>query len=191
MCTESRKPPENWDDRSLASLSEHIVETHHVFCRREMLRINSLFKEAIGLDGKDHPELKQIQILFFKMSKDLSMHLLKEEQTLFPYIARVEEAIGRNDPVSWPTFGSVENPIRMMVLEHDQADREIEEMRKLSNEYKPPADASDCYTELYSALAAFDHDMQRHIHSEDHLLFPRAVAMEKEACARQKAAGGA
>ncbi len=186
MCTESRKPPENWDDRSLASLIEHIVETHHVFCRREMTRIYSLFKETIDLHGKDHPELKQIQTLFFKMSRDLSMHLLKEEQTLFPYIARFEEAVRRNDPVSWPPFGSVENPIRMMVLEHDQADREIEEMRTLSNEYKPPPDASDRYSELYSGLAAFDHDMQRHIHFEDHLLFPRAVAMEEKACTVQR-----
>jgi regulator of cell morphogenesis and NO signaling len=190
MCTESRKLLENWDDRPLASLIEHIVETHHVFCRREVTRINSLFKEAIDMHGKGHPELRQIQTLFFKMSRDLSMHLLKEEQTLFPYIARVEEAIMRKDSVSWPPFGSVENPIRMMILEHAQADKEIEGIRKLSKEYTPPADAREGCTELYSALAAFDQDMQRHVYFEDQNLFPRAVAMEEKACTIQTAAEG-
>ena len=100
MCADSLEPSENWNDRSLASLIEHIVETHHVFCRREVVRLAALFKEVIDKHGKDHPELKRIQALFFKMSRDLSMHLLKEEQTLFPYITRVEEAVARKAPVS-------------------------------------------------------------------------------------------
>ena len=185
MCADSLEPPKNWNDRSLASLIEHIVETHHVFCRREVVRLAALFKEVIDKHGKDHPELKRIQALFFKMSRDLSMHLLKEEQTLFPYITRVEEAVGRNHPVSWPPFGTVENPIRMMVLEHDQTDEEIKEIRKLSKEYTPPTDACDRYAALYDGLAAFDRDMQRHIDFENDLLFPRAVAMEEDACKGQ------
>jgi regulator of cell morphogenesis and NO signaling len=113
------------------------------------------------------------------------MHLLKEEQTLFPYITRVEEAVGRNNPVSWPPFGTVENPIRMMVLEHDQTDEEIKEIRKLSKEYTPPTDACDRYAALYDGLAAFDRDMHRHIDFENDLLFLRAVAMEEDACKGQ------
>ncbi|MGH9616146.1 MAG: hemerythrin domain-containing protein [Acidobacteriaceae bacterium] len=187
MNTDSKNLPEDWSDRSLASLMEHIVQAHHAFCRQEVTRFHPLFKEVIDKHGKDHPELKRIQDLFFKMSRDLSMHLLKEEQTLFPYIARVEEAVAQEAQVSWPPFGTVENPIRMMVLEHVKTDDEIHQIRELSNNYTPPADACDLYTSLYYGLAAFDRDMQQHIHFEDNLLFPRAVAMEEEACSRQKA----
>ena len=190
MCADSQNLSEHWNEKSLGSLAEHIVETHHVFCRQEVVRIAALFKEVIDKHGKDHPELKRLQTLFFKMSRDLSMHLLKEEQTLFPYIARVEDAVARKASVSWPPFGTVENPIRMMVLEHDQTDEEIKEIRKLSKEYTPPTDACDRYATLYDGLAAFDRDMQRHIDFENHLLFPRAVAMEEEACMRRKMAGG-
>ena len=190
MCADSYEFSENWNDRSLASLIGHIVETHHVFCREEVARLHPLFKEVINKHGNAHPELKRIQDLFFKMSRDLSMHLLKEEQTLFPYIARVEDAVVRKASVSWPPFGTVENPIRMMLLEHDQTDEELKEIRKLSKEYTPPADACDHYAALYDGLAAFDRDMQRHIDVENHLLFPRAVAMEEEACMRRKMAGG-
>ena len=190
MCPDSSNLPEKWNDRLLACLIEHIVETHHVYCRTEAPRLGSLFTEVIGRHGKAHPELKGTQSLFSKMSRDLSMHLLKEEQTLFPYIVRVEEAIAQKASFAWPPFGTVESPIRMMVLEHDQTDEEIKEIRKLSGQYTPPADAGDRYAALYDGLAAFDRDMQQHIDFENNILFPRAIAMEAQACTRQRVHGG-
>jgi regulator of cell morphogenesis and NO signaling len=163
-----------WGGKPLVSLMDHIVTTHHTFCRREVARVGSLFKGVIARHGKDHPELKRMEALFSTIARDLLMHLIREEQTLFPYITRVEEAVRQKTAVSWPPFGTVENPIRMMVLEHDQT---VEEL-------------TDDYADLYDALRAFDRDMREHIHAEDDLLFPRAVAMEEEACARQKPAAG-
>ena len=75
-----------------------------------------------------------MEALFSTIAKDLLMHLIKEEQTLFPYIARVEEAVQQKLAVSWPPFGTVENPIRMMVLEHDQTGEELKEIGRLSND---------------------------------------------------------
>lgn len=189
MDTDSSRLTKDWSGQSLASLMEHIVRTHHEFCRRELTRIAQLLKEAIDEQGKSHPELKRIHDLFFQMSRDLLMHLLKEEQTLFPYIAKVEETIAHEASMPWPPFGTVENPIRMMVLEHLKTDDELSQIRKLSNDFTPPADACDSYSKLYEALAAFDRDMQRHIEAENDVLFPRAVAMEEEVCGKQNMAG--
>lgn len=175
-----------WDTMSLATLMDHVVQTHHVFCRHEVIRLSALLKEILDEHGKNYPELRRIQALFSRMSKDLAMHLLKEEQTLFPYIARLEEAVARKSPVSWPPFGTVGNPIRMMLLEHDQTGDELKEIRKLSNSHMPPADVCVSYAALYEGLKAFEEDMQEHIHFENDLLFPRAIGMEEEACARRK-----
>lgn len=173
-----------WDNVPLARLMDHIVQTYHVFCRREAPRLAVLLKEVLDKHGRSHPELKRIQALFSRMSNDLSMHLLKEEQTLFPYIVRIEEAVAHEAAVSWPPFGTVQNPIRMMILDHDQTGEEIKEIRTLSNHYTPPVDACDRYVALYGGLGAFDRDMQEHIEFENNLLFPRAVAMEEDACTR-------
>ncbi len=184
---------ESWENRSglpLADLMDHIVQRHHTFCRQEVARVGALFKEVTAKHGKGHPELKRMEALFSAISKDLLMHLIKEEQTLFPYIARVEEAVQQKTAVSWPPFGTVENPIRMMVLEHDQTGEELKEMGRLSNGYTPPASVPEDYAALYDALKAFERDMLEHIHAEDDLLFPRAVAMEEEACARRKQVAG-
>lgn len=181
---------ETWSNRTLASLMNHIVESHHVFCRREVVRLGLLFKEAIEKHENNRPELKRLQALFSKVSNELSMHLLKEEQTLFPYIARVEEAVMRKAPVSWPPFGTVENPIRMMVLEHDQTDDDLKAIHKLSDDYTPPSGTGESYSALYDGLREFERDMREHIHFENDLLFPRAIAMEEEACARRKQTAG-
>ncbi len=173
-------------DRPLTELMDHIVRKHHGFCRHEVVRLASLFKDVTALHGKDHPELKRMAALFSAMTKSLLMHLVKEEETLFPYIARVEAAVTERASISWPPFGTVANPIRMMVLEHDQSDKEIREMRRLSNGYTPPPGASDTCVALYDALAALEQDMREHIHAEDHLLFPRAISMEEEACNKRK-----
>jgi regulator of cell morphogenesis and NO signaling len=188
MNADSSESCKDWSNHTLASLMEHIVSTHHAFCRREVTRIALLSKEAIDNQGKSHPELKRIHDLFFQMSRDLLMHLLKEEQTLFPYIVKVEAEIARDASVSWPPFGTVENPIRMMILEHVKTDDELNQIRKLSNDFTPPDDACDSCATLYDALAAFDRDMQRHIEFENDLLFPRAVVMEEEACKQSRLA---
>ncbi len=184
--SEASQSSDIWDDKLLSDLINHIVETHHAFCRQEVARLNLLFKEAIAGHGKDLPELKRLEALFAKMAKDLQMHLVKEEQTLFPYIARVEEAVQQNAPVSWPAFGTVENPIRMMVMEHDQTGDELSQIRRLSNNYAPPPGATESLAALYDGLRTFDLDMAAHIHAEDGLLFPRAIAIEEQACTRKE-----
>lgn len=173
----------DWNGKSLRELMEHIVARHHAFCRQEMTRIGSLFKEAVS-HRDAQPQLRRMESLFAGMARDLAMHLIREEQTLFPYIARVEDAAARNAPVSWPPFGAVTNPIRMMILDHEQTGAELAEIRRLSNGYAVPPGAPDLLTILYDGLRAFDLNMTEHVDAEDHLLFPRAIAMEEQACSR-------
>lgn len=182
----SGRSSETWNDKSLTSLMDHIVERHHAFCRQEVARLGNMFKNTIAAHGRDYPELKRMEALFSAMARDLQMHLLKEEQTLFPYIARVEEALRQNAAVSWPPFGTVENPIRMMVLEHGQTGNELSEIRRLSNGYTSPSGAPVSLAALYECLRAFEQDMTEHIHAEDNLLFPRAITIEEDACTRRK-----
>ncbi|HEU0139145.1 MAG TPA: hemerythrin domain-containing protein [Bryobacteraceae bacterium] len=190
MDTNSRSTPETPGSGSLRAVMEHIVERHHTFCRNEVVRLSSLFGEVTAEWGKQHPELKRMGALFAAMAKDLHMHLIKEEQTLFPYIARLEEAVQRGTAVSWPPFGTVENPIRIMIEEHDQTDHELKEMRSLSGGYMFPPDAPASYAALYEGLRSFEREMEDHIRLENEELFPRAIAMEQDACARKTAGQG-
>ncbi|MGH9437946.1 MAG: hemerythrin domain-containing protein, partial [Terriglobia bacterium] len=80
-------------------------------------------------------------------------------------------------------------PVRMMVLEHDNAGAALHEIRGLSVSYQPPPDACNSYRALYEGLQSFESDMHLHVHLENNVLFPRAVAMEDTAVSGKKSAG--
>jgi regulator of cell morphogenesis and NO signaling len=98
---------------------------------------------------------------------------------LFPYIIRMEEALVAGEPIVPPPFEKVQNPVSMMLREHDDAGEALREMRAITGGYTSPADACISYRTLYGALADFEADLHQHIHLENNILFPRAVEMEE------------
>ena len=131
------------------------------------------------MHGKNHPELQIIQASFRGLADEMTMHLMKEEMMLFPYIVRMEESVIQKEPILPPPFGSVQNPVSMMMHEHDSAGEALRSMREASGGYVVPADACVSYQTLYKALAELETDLHQHIHLENNILFPRAIAMEQ------------
>lgn len=164
---------------SLTELIDHIVKTHHKFTREELARLQKLLEKVCSVHGKNHPELLAIQSTFHHLAQELTLHLMKEENVLFPYIIRMEEAVLQNDPVLPPPFGTVQNPVRMMTQEHDGAGDALRQIRSASANFTAPPEACISYRTLYLALPAFEADLHQHIHLENNILFPRSIAMEE------------
>lgn len=169
----------NWQAEPLAELLAHIRSTHHAYTREEIARLGPLFDNVCSVHGKNHPELLRLHEVFRGLAGELTTHLMKEEMVLFPYILRMEEAVVAKEPVLPPPFGSVRNPVAMMMNEHNEAGSALRSMRQISNDYSVPPDACVSFQTLYQALAAFEADLHQHIHLENNVLFPRAVEMER------------
>ena len=169
----------NWQTEPLADLIAHIKNTHHKYTREEIARLGPLFDKVCSVHGKNHQELLQIHEIFQGLAQELATHMMKEEIVLFPYIVRMEEATIENKPAVPAPFGTVQNPVSMMEHEHDSAGNALRAMRKESNGYAVPAGGCVSYQTLYNALEAFETDLHEHIHLENNILFPRAIAMEK------------
>ena len=170
----------NFVASTLADLIGHIVETHHVFTKSEIERLRLLIDKVCGAHGQNHPELGTLRSLFETLSSELEPHMMKEERVLFPYLFQMENAVRYNLPVETPPFGRVGNPVRMMMLEHDNAGQLLKELRQVTSDYTVPSDACVSYQTLYQALDEFENDLHQHIHLENNILFPRAVEMEKK-----------
>jgi len=69
----------------------------------------------------------------------------------------------------------------MMELEHYSAGAALKEIGALSSNYEPPENACFSYRTLYTALKEFETDLHQHVHLENNILFPRAIAMENDA----------
>ncbi|MEK7723206.1 MAG: hemerythrin domain-containing protein, partial [Acidobacteriota bacterium] len=125
-------------------------------------------------------ELLELEKVFNELCDDLGPHLLKEEQVLFPYIEKLERAITKSISVPFSCFGTVNNPIRMMMMEHDTAGDLLKKMREITNDYTLPEGACMSYTALLNRLEAFEKDLHQHIHLENNLLFPKAIELEEK-----------
>jgi regulator of cell morphogenesis and NO signaling len=169
----------DFQNASLPALITHIVDTHHVFTKSEMERLQSLADKVLAAHGGNHPELIHLDELFTRLCADLKPHMFKEEQILFPYIVGMAEAADQKRAVPFAPFGTVKNPVRMMMREHDTAGEILREMRVLTSDYTVPADACISYQTLYQALENFEKDLHQHIHLENNILFPKAVDLER------------
>ena len=169
----------DWQAAPLCDLIAHIKGTHHKFTREEIARLGPLFDKVCSVHGKNHPELDAMRDTFGGLAQELTTHMMKEETMLFPYIVRMEEAAIEKSPVVPSPFGSVRNPVAMMMHEHDSAGNALRGLRQASNGYTAPADACISFQTLYRALAEFEADLHQHIHLENNILFPRAIEMEQ------------
>jgi regulator of cell morphogenesis and NO signaling len=165
----------------LADLVAHITSTHHKYARAEMARLAPLFDEVCSVHGKDHPELLHVRASFQGLAQELTLHMMKEEMVLFPFIMRMETSVLQKASVLPAPFGSVQNPVATMEHEHDSASNALRAMRGASSWYTAPSGACVSYQTLYTALTEFDADLHQHFHLENSILFPRAIAMEQAA----------
>ena len=163
---------------TLRELINHILDKHHVYTKDEMLRLEPLMAKVISVHGGNHSELNEMGALFQQVCADLKPHMFKEEQILFPYVLEMERSVLENSPAPFAPFGTVKNPVRMMMLEHDTVGDLLRELRALSSNYVVPADSCISYQTLYQAMETFEQDLHQHIHLENNILFPRAVELE-------------
>ena len=168
----------DFQNASLPELITHILDTHHVFTKTEMERLQALADKVLGVHGGNHPELIHLDELWQRLCADLRPHMFKEEQVLFPYIMGMTRAAEKGQGAPFAPFVTVNNPIRMMMMEHDTAGQLLRELRVLTSDYKVPPDACISYQTLYQALENFEKDLHQHIHLENNLLFPKALELE-------------
>jgi regulator of cell morphogenesis and NO signaling len=162
----------------LDRLADHIVDRHHAFVRAAIPAITAQLDTLVDRHGERHPELARIRELFADLGSEMHLHMFKEEHVLFPYIRALARAAKGMGHIPANIFGTVQNPIRMMELEHQAAGDETAAIRQLADDYTAPPDGCATYAACFADLAAFEADLHRHVHLENNVLFPRAVELE-------------
>ncbi len=168
-------PEPDWVSMGPVELVDHLEAVHHAYLHSELPRLDALADKVAGVHGERHPELHEVRAGYRALRADLEPHLMKEEQVLFPMIRELATA---STPLVFPC-GSVQNPISVMMTEHDRAGDLLSTLRVLTNGYRVPADGCASYRAFYDGLAELETDTHLHVHKENNLLFPAVVALEQ------------
>ena len=160
-------------------LADYIEKTHHRYVEEKSIILLQFLDKLCKVHGDRHPELLDINELFTASTHDLGAHLKKEELVLFPFVRRMVELQRTGAPLGEVHFGTVENPVAMMMHEHDVEGERFRKIAEITNDYTVPADGCRTYQVTYQMLEDFENDLHKHIHLENNILFPKAIELEQ------------
>ncbi|MBL7902757.1 MAG: iron-sulfur cluster repair di-iron protein [Bacteroidia bacterium] len=166
---------QTWDAGFLA---DYIVHTHHRYVKSAIPLLIEYTNKVARVHGQEHPELIDIATLFAEAAEELTAHMYKEEQVLFPYIKQLSTNHANPEFRHFPAFSSAQQPIRMMELEHETVGELFKSIRILTDNYTPPAEACATYRVSFAKLNEFEEDLHQHIHLENNILFPKCINLE-------------
>ena len=172
-----------WD---LDTLVAYIVANHHAYVRQQLPVLVAHTQKIATVHAARHPELARVAHLLQEIADEMTSHMAKEEQVLFPYIVALVVAVTDRLPAPSAPFGTITNPIHRMEAEHESAGRAMIEIRELTAGFVRPGDACETYAVSLRELEAFERDLHAHVHLENNILFPKAAALE--AASRQRLA---
>ncbi len=165
----------NQTKQNLSEMIERLLQHHHPYTKAALNDLSPLLDKVALVHGDNHPELGELAILFKQLRADMDSHLMKEEHILFPYMLGLET----DAPPSRPPFGTIANPIRMMMAEHHTDDLILQKMLSITDDFTPPPGACNSYISLYAGLHELVKDLFQHMRLEGDVLFVNAIAAEK------------
>lgn len=152
----------DWTSASYAEMIDHIITRFHNRHREQLPELITLAEKVENVHGDRDDCPIGVAAQLEKIYSELSQHLMKEEQILFPMI-------------KMGNYAMASMPIRVMEMEHDEAGQDVEVIKSLTNNCTPPSDACFSWKALYSGINEFIDDLMHHIHLENNILFPRVL----------------
>lgn len=169
----------DFNSLDLDLLIDYIEKKHHRYVEGKTPVLLAFLDKLCKVHGERHPELFEIYNLFKEGAITLEQHMEKEEAKLFPFIKKMFGALKENPSIEQPHFGTVANPIAMMMAEHENEGERYRTISELTNNYIPPQDACNTYKVTFAMLQEFEKDLHKHIHLENNILFPKAKEIEE------------
>ena len=170
-----------FNDWSIDFLTEYIVNVHHQYLREALPEIKAQLNRFLEDHGEKYPYLQEVMKQFNYLVKDIIPHLQQEEEMLFPYIRQISHAYDGKESYASLLVRTLRKPVEeVMHREHENVSKVLCRLRELSNNYTTPENACPGHKVSFAMLKELDNDFVQHLYLENDILFPKAIAMEKE-----------
>lgn len=148
-------------DAPLPHMIKHIISRFHDVHRQQLSELMPLAQKVASVHADHFPQA--LLPLLESMEAELLQHMMKEERVLFPMIT---QGVGAGAAM----------PIRMMMHEHNEHEAALEQLKTLTHDFTPPANACGSWQRLYALAKELSEDLQAHIDLENQHLFARTLA---------------
>lgn len=169
----------NYKSWSMSFLVDYIVNNHHQYVLDKLPELEQYMTKVHKVHGESYDFLGELAKKFDMLKDEMTMHMKKEEQILFPYVKQLEAALENQKELDYEFFDTARGPIAALTAEHDEAGNLMKDMAELTNNFAPPEGACTTFRVLYQNLSAFQDDLHKHVHLENNILFPKITEVEK------------
>lgn len=158
----------DWRRSSMSELIDYVVNKHHAFLRNELPVGQKLLTKILNVHYSHSGKvLSQLYKLYMSLMAELEIHIIKEEEILFPIIKQYEVNPSEESRIkAIKVMEETEN-------EHEGAGNILKEMREITNNYTVPPEGCMTFQKTYDKLVEIEQDLFNHIHLENNILFPR------------------
>lgn len=171
----------NFEDWKIDFLTDYIINVHHQYLRRSLPVMEDQLKKFIAEHQKKYAYLSELGTQFASLKRMMIPHLEQEEEIIFPYIRQISHAYESKEAYASLLVRTLRKPVEaMMHHEHESLEKIIRQFRLLTHHYTAPESACTSHRLAFSYLKELDDDLVQHLYLENELLFPKAIAMEKE-----------
>jgi regulator of cell morphogenesis and NO signaling len=161
------------DTMTLTELCDHIERVHHGYLREELPRLDFLTRKVAAVHGDREPRLLEVLRVFESFNEKISVHTTEEDEQVFPAIRRLEA--GEGDRAA--SIATLKTEFDKLETEHEKTGAALARLRELTDGFTPPEWACNTFRALYDGLHRMERDMHQHVHKENSVLFPRALAL--------------
>lgn len=170
-----------FDDWSLDFLADYIFNIHHRYLEKALPEANEYVNRFLLGHRKKFPELAELEKIMKRMMKEIPPHMKKEEEIIFPYIKQINHAWQHKESYASLLIRTLRKPVEeVMQAEHESVGKQLHRIREITNNYSLPEKPCITHKVTFSKLQELDINLVQHIHLENNILFPKAIAMEKE-----------
>lgn len=162
----------NPDTMSLTELCDHIESVHHGYLREELSRLDFMTRKVAAVHGDDEPRLLEVRRVFEAFNAEITAHTQEEEKDIFPAIRQLES--GNGDKAA--AAAQLKDAFAKLEAEHESAGAALVQFNALTDGYTPPEWACNTFRALYDGLAKLEQNTHQHVHQENNVLFPKALA---------------
>lgn len=165
---------ENWWQKSLAELCDHIEQSHHVYLKETLPSLSSLIAKVVDLQGDQHEELNRLQSHFISWRDDIIGGMADEERSLFPAIRKLE-AQGHPPGNHRDSVAAMIRPIRFL---HEDISEALKIVKDVSvDPIRSPGGCPE-FVQMHKLLRQVESDVREHVQLEEDVLFPRVIKLE-------------
>jgi len=86
-------------------------------------------------------------------------------------------------PFAAPHFDAVRQSIITLLRDQENEGIWLKQIRDITNNFSLPTQATHWERVLFPQLGAFEKDMKKHLHLENNILFPKALAVAEKVVA--------